>query len=135
MNYCTAAYESNLWDFTTKEFIMMTNAWTTGHKLEWNMPRACKTYLVQNMLALHVPYLRAYLLHRGVFFHSLLAIPSMDARVAVLLAAQDQRSGSGSNLNLLRAETGLDPWTVGRAELRSVLAATNSVEVPEVDSW
>jgi hypothetical protein len=134
--YCTAAYGSNLWDHTTKEFDMLTNAWRTGHKLAWDVPRACRTYLVQSVLAPHVASLRVDLLHRGVnFFRGLLASPSTEVTVAALLAARDLRSSLGTNLALVRKETGLNPWVVGRAELRAALKAADRAEVPEQDSW
>jgi hypothetical protein len=52
--YCTAAYGSNLWDLGGREAVMFTNAWRTGHKLAWDVPRTCHTYLVQTVLAPHV---------------------------------------------------------------------------------
>ena len=120
--YCTAAYGSNHWDYSTQEFKMMCNAWTTGHKLACNVPRACRTYLVQNVLAPHVSSLRAGLLHRGLFFfRSLLKSPSNEARLVALLAARDPRRSLGSILELVRNETGLDPFPVGQAELRAEL--------------
>ena len=40
--YCSAAYGSNLWDLGSREAVMLTNAWRTGHKLAWDVPRACR---------------------------------------------------------------------------------------------
>ena len=105
----------HLWYHDIRVEIALEPQWTTGHKLAWNMPRACRTYLVQNMLAPHVTSLRADLMHRSMsFFHGLRVSPSKEASVAALLAAQDQRSGIGANLNLVRADR---------------------AEVLEVDSW
>ena len=99
---------------------MLTNAWRTRHKLAWDVPRSCHTYLVQTVLAPHVASLRASLLHREVgFFHGLLASPSSEVTVAALLAARDLRSNVGANLALGREVDGLDPWLVGRRELRA----------------
>ena len=90
---------------------MMVNAWRTGHKLAWDMPRNCHTYMVQEVLAPHVVSLRANLLSREVgFFRSLLASPSNEVTVIALLAARDIRSNLGSNLALVRELTKLDPW-------------------------
>ena len=56
--------------------------------------------------------------------------------VVALLAARDLRSSLGSNLALLvREETGLDPWVVGRWELRAALEAADRAPVPQLDSW
>jgi hypothetical protein len=134
--YCTAAYGSNLWDLGSKESYMLTNAWRTGHKLAWGVPRACRTYLVQAVLAPHVASLRASLLHRFTFFfRGLLASASGEVAVMARLAARDVRSTIGSNLALVRQETGLDPWVAGRAELRAALEAADQALVPQLDSW
>ena len=45
--YCSAAYGSNLWDLGSREAQMFPNAWRTGHKLAWDVPRSCHTFLVQ----------------------------------------------------------------------------------------
>ena len=134
--YCSAAYGSNLWDLGSQEAIMLTNSWRTGHKLAWDVPRACRTFLVQSVLAPHVTSLRASLLHRAVgFFHGLLASPSREVVVVALLAARDLRSSLGANLALVREETGLDPWVAGRAELRAALEVADQAPVPQQDSW
>ncbi len=56
-------------------------------------------------------------------------------RVASLLASRDLRSNLGSNLALVREETGLDPWVAGRVELRTALEAADRAPVPQQDSW
>ena len=134
--YCTAVYGSNLWDFDTPESKMMVNAWRTGHKLAWRVPRSCRTYLVQEVLAPHVPGLQASLLSRFVgFFRGLLTSPSNEVTVIALLGARDIRSSLGSNLALIREMTGLDPWVVGRGQLRAALEAADMREVPMQDAW
>ena len=115
---------------------MFTNAWRTGLKLAWNVPRACRTYLVDSVLAAHVTSLRASLLHRAAgFFRGLLLSPSKEVTVVALLAARDIRSNLGANLVLLRAETGMDPWTAGRGELQAALEAANQAPIPQQDRW
>ena len=100
------------------------------------MSRACRTYLVQTVLAPHVTSLRASLLHRAVgFFHGLLASPSQEVVTVALLAARDLRSGLGANLALVREETGLDPWVARRGELRAALEVADQAPVPQQDSW
>ena len=132
--YCTAAYGSNLWKFSKREATMFTNAHRTGHKIAWDVPRACHTYLVETVLAPHVGSLRASLLHRQVgFFHSLLTGPCKEGTVAALLASRDRRTTIGANLALVVEMTGLDPWTTGRAELRAALETAERSPVPPVD--
>jgi hypothetical protein len=49
--YCSSAHGSNLWALGSREAYMLTNAWRTGHKLAWDVPRHCRTFLVQTILA------------------------------------------------------------------------------------
>jgi hypothetical protein len=134
--YCTAMYGSNLWDLRSEESKMLTNAWRTGHKLAWDVPRTCRTHLVQAVLAPHTASLRASLRHRAIgFFRGLLTSTSHEVVLVALLAARDLRSNVGSNLALVQEETGLDPWVAGRAELRAALEAADRAPVPQLDSW
>ena len=134
--YCTAVYGSNLWDLGSSATKMFVNAWRTGHKLAWRVPRSTHTYLVEEVLAPEVPNLYASLLHRfSSFFHGLVTSPSQEVVVVALLAARDLRSNLGSNLDLVRRMTKLDPWTVGRGQLRSALDRAVRKEVPDQDSW
>ena len=61
--YCSAAYYSNLWDLGSREAQKLTNAWRTRHKLAWDVPRHCRTLLVQTVLTLHDTCLWASLLN------------------------------------------------------------------------
>ena len=134
--YCTAAYGSNIWDLGGRECEMLTNAWRTGHKLAWNVPRECRTYLVQEVLAPHVSSLRCSLLHCFVgFFRGLLQSPSHEVTAIALLAARDIRSNLGANLKLVQEKSKLDPWMAGMDQLRAALEAADRVEVPQLDSW
>jgi hypothetical protein len=134
--YCTAMYGSNLWDLGSPEGSMMVNAWRTGHKLAWDVPRACRTYMVQEVLAPHVVSLRASLLSREIgFFRSLLASPSSEVTVLALLAARDVRSNLGSNLALVRDITKLDPWVEPQGALAAALEKADKRDVPEQDRW
>ena len=134
--YCTSVYGSNLWELSGKEAGMVVSAWRTGHKLAWDVPRNCHTYLVEDVLAAGVASLEASLLQRfHGFFRSLLASPSHEVVVVALLAGRDVRSTVGSNLTLLRNKTGLDPWAVGRGHLKAALELATRREVPELDFW
>ena len=132
--YCTSLYGSNLWNLTSPEAEMVFAAWRTGHKLAWGVHRGCRSYLVQQALAPHVTSLRVQILckFRG-FFRSLLYSPSSEVAVVARLAARDLRSSVGTNLALLRQETGLDPWVVGPGHLRTALLAKDRVVVPDRD--
>ena len=115
---------------------MVVSAWRTGHKLAWDVPRNCHTYLVEEVLAAGVANLEASLLLRfHGFFKGLLASPSHEVAVVALLAARDRRSTLGSNLTHLREMTGLNPWTVGRSQLKTALELALRREVPVQDLW
>ena len=135
--YCTSVYGSNLYDFTSKEFGMICSAWKTNVKLAWGVHRGCRTYILQQVLAPNVIPLRVNLLLRfRTFFRSLLVSPSHEVQVAVRLAARDIRSPVGSNLALLRQESGgLDPWTCSPGQLRAALLKSQTVPVPDGDRW
>ena len=115
---------------------MFVNAWKTSHKLAWKVHRGCRTYLVQEVLAPHVPTIRAGLLSRfHSFFLSLLASPSHEVSVVARLAARDARSNLGSNLGLLAERTGMDPWVAPHRDIQTALSKADIVEIPEQDTW
>ena len=115
---------------------MICAAWRTGVKLPWGVHRGCRTYLLQQVLTPGIPSLRVNLLVRfHTFFRSLLVSPSPEVQVAALMAARDIRSSVGSNLALLREESGLDPWTCSTGQLRAALQQAEEVPVPEEDAW
>ena len=134
--YCNAIYGSNLWELSGKEAGMVVSVWQTGHKLAWDVPRNCHTYLVEEVLAAGVASLEASLLSRfHGFFKGLIASPSHEVAVVALLAARDIRSTVGSNLAQLRNMTGLDPWATGRSQLKAALELSTRNEVPEHNHW
>jgi len=133
---CTCVYGSNLYDFDNDEFGMICSAWRTSVKLAWGVHRGCRNYLLQQVLAPGITSLRANLLLRfRTFFRSLVASPSPEVQVAALLAARDLRSSVGSNLALLREESGLDPWTVAPGRLKAALLRAEEAPVPVADTW
>ena len=115
---------------------MVFAAWQTGHKLAWGVHRGCRSYLVQQVLAPHITSLRVQILCKFCgFFRSLLYSPNSDVAVVARLAARDLRSSMGTNMALLRQETGLDPWVIGPGHLRTALLAKDRVVVPDRDKW
>ena len=56
--------------------------------------------------------------------------------MAVRIAGRDVRSSVGSNLAVIRKESGgLDPWTCSPGQLKSALLRAETVPVPEQDAW
>ena len=135
--YCTSVYGSNPYDFKNEEFEMICSAWKTSIKLALSVHSRCHTYLLQQVLAQGRTSLRVNLLLRfRTFFWSLLTSPSLEIQVAALLAARDMRSSIGSNLALIRQESGgLDPWTVSPGQLKAALVRAEEVAVPLEDAW
>ena len=134
--YCTAVYGSNLWDLRSPEAEMVYNSWKTSVKLSWNVPRGCRTYLLQNFLAPGLISLRVNIMTRfRSFFRSLMSSPSKEVQIVSRLAARDMRSTLRSNLALLREETGLDPWIVSPAHLRRELISAETSSIPAEDQW
>jgi hypothetical protein len=135
--YCCSVYGSNLYDFKDNEFGMICSAWRTGVKLAWGVHRGCRTYLLQQVLAPGVTSLRLNMLMRfRTFFKSLLDSPSPEVQVAVRLAARDLRSSVGSNLAILRQESGgLDPWAVSPGQLKTALLKAETAAIPAQDVW
>ena len=134
--YCTAVYGSNLWELGSNETNMLVNSWKTGLKLAWGVTRACRTYLVETVLAPHVRSLRARLLLRFInFFRALLTGPSREVTVVALLAARDKRSSIGANLAVVSELTKLDPWVSSIGELRNSLEEADRAKIPDRDEW
>ena len=134
--YCCSWYGSNIWDLNSKETEMACASWRTCYKLTWDVPRATRSYLVQETLTPGVTPLRVRLLlnFRG-FFKSLLKSPSPEVQVVAMMAGQDIRSTAGSNIEILRKETGLNPWTAPYSKLKAALMKVATVEIPPGDFW
>ena len=71
------------------------------------------------------------LLRLRSFFRSLLE--SLSVEVAMM--ARDVRSTLGSNLQVLRMETGLNPWAATHGQVKAALLAGSRVETPVRDFW
>ena len=134
--HCTAMYGSSLWDLRGKCVQSVYSSWKTAIKLAWGVHRGCRSYLLQSVLAPGVPSMKVKLLTRFLgFFHSLLSSPSKEITVAVRLAARDVRSNLGSNLAWIREETNMDPWSINKSTLRSLLTLVETETPTEADQW
>ena len=60
--YCCSWYGSNIWDLNSKEAEMVCAAWRTCYKMTWDVPRATRSYLLQETLMPDVTPLRVRLL-------------------------------------------------------------------------
>ena len=116
--------------------INVFNAWNTGVKLTWGVPRATRSYLVQKVLDGGITSAKVYILARYAgFFQSLRKSPCHEVRVMAGLASRDIRTTTGGNLRLLEELVGLDPWVFGSSRLKEDLAKNETCEVPPLDQW
>ena len=125
--YCCSWYGSSLWDLNIKEAEMVCASWRTSCKLTWDVPRATRSYLVQETLIPGVTSLSVrFLINFKCFFKSLLNSPSPEVQVVAMLAGQDITITAGSNLEILRSETGMNPWTAPHDKLNEALVNKNN---------
>ena len=114
----------------------MFNAWTTCVKLTWDVPRATRKYLVQQVLGAGLTSVKVDIMARFAgFFAGLRKSPCYEVRVLSNLAGRDVRTTTGSNLNILRELSGLDPWVYGGARIREELVKGEEVAVDDADRW
>ena len=134
--YCSSFYGCMLWDLGGEGASQLYNAWSTGIKLAWEVPRATRTYLVQNVLASGITSAKVDILARYAnFFRSLRKSPSQEVSVMANIVGRDLRSTTGSNLKLLEESSGLNPWTYDSSRIKMELIAREKVVIPEQDAW
>ena len=134
--YCSSFYGCMLWDLSGEKAGQVFNAWTTAVKLAWGVPRATRSYLVQQVLTPGVSSARADILARFAgFFRALRKSPSSEVSVMANLVGRDLRSTTGRNLAYLQDCSGLDPWVFGSDRLKVEVTKKEAVDVPAVDEW
>ena len=125
--YCCSFYGSMLWDLGGEGASQVFNSWTTGVRLTWGVPRATRSYLVQQVLGSGLTSARVDILARFAgFFQSLRKSPSYEVAVMAGLAGRDIRTTTGKNLKLVEELTGLDPWVFGSGRVKQVQLWTSS---------
>ena len=109
------------------------NVWAVNVKLAWGVPRATRTYILQQCLAPGSTSAKTEILARFVgFFRGLRKSSSHEVRTVALMAARDMRTCLGRNLRVVEELSGgLDPWVASTSTVRSVLSAREAVSVPE----
>ena len=134
--HSTALYGSNLWRLDSPVAESVYSSWRTNIKLAWGLPRGCHTYFIDNVLATHVPPVKASVLGKfHSFFHGLLRSESREVQVVSRLAARDLRSSLGSNLRILSDVSGLDPWSTTGEEMKVRLRESLRKKTPESEIW
>jgi hypothetical protein len=135
--YCTSYYGCLAgWDLGSAAAAAYFSAQTVGIKLAWGVPRATRTYLVQQCLAPGATSARAEVLARFTgFFTGLRNSPSPEVRTMALLAARDLRTTTGSNIRKVEEASGLSVWNSTTAQVRLAVKRNELVPVPAEDAW
>jgi hypothetical protein len=99
------------------------------------VPRATRTYLVEQVLCPSITSVKVDILAKYVgFFKNLRKSPSPEVSFMAHLVGRDMRTVTGRNLRLVKDETGLCPWLESSVKVKSVLAKVK-VEIPPGDHW
>ena len=126
-------YGSMLWDLFGDAAGQAFRTWNTCVKLAWDVPRWTHNYFVDGMLAGDLHSVRKKVVCQYVsFFQKLKTCPQREIRILARVVARDQTSVTGRNLERLRQEFYLDPWTMSSKTFK---AAYKGYLVPEQDKW
>ena len=133
--YVGSHYGSMLWDLDSDMAGQYFNAWNTCVKLTWQVPRATHRYFVDQLLSCGHSSVRTDIMARYTrFIKGLQASPSMEVAVMFGVAKRDVRTVTGSNISLIRQDTGLDPVTSSPWEVKKRLLG-NVASAPDTDEW
>ena len=133
--YAGSHYGSMLWELGSEMTLQYFNAWNTCVKLAWQVPRASHTYFVDHLLSCGLSSVRMDTLARYTrFVRNLMTSPSMEVAVMCGVAKRDIRTVTGSNIALIRWETGLDPILSSLGKVKEQLKK-KMASVPDMDQW
>ena len=97
--YNCSFYGSNLWDLDSSSAKQIYSAWDTNVKLTWSVPRATRSYLVEQVLSSGYTSARVDILAKFAgFFKSLRLSPSPEVSFLTFLVGRDLRTVTGRNL-------------------------------------
>ena len=134
--YCGSFYGCMLWDLSGQGAQQVFNSWNTAVKLAWSVPRATRTFLLQQVLTAGITSAKVDILARyRNFFHGLRKSPCHEVTVMANIASRDLRSTTGSNIRVVEQLSGLDIWECNPTELKEVLKQKDLVDVPLPDQW
>ena len=133
--YCGAFYGSMLWDLGGPGAGQVFKSWNTCIKLTWQVPRATRSYFVDQLLASDVTSVKTDIMTRYTkFLKSLNNSPSSEVSIMANIASRDVRSVTGSNIAHIFAITGLDPRHASPNDIKTVSNMLRS-EPDHIDSW
>ena len=133
--YTCDFYGAMLWDLGSDQVQQLFRCWYTCVKLAWIVPRACHTYLVDNLLSAGLSSVKEDIMLRYLkFFRGLLSSPCREVVLMANLSARDVRTTVGKNLMYLREESSLDSWSVSPSDLRAAVHERKA-SIPVEDRW
>ena len=135
--YCTSYYGCLAgWDLGSDASKSYFAAQKVGVKLAWGVPRATRTYLLQQCLAPGATSARAEVMGRFAgFFAGLRNAPSPEVRTVALLCARDMRTTTGRNVHTVEQASGLSVWNSTTSQIRNAIKVKETVPVPVGDMW
>ena len=96
--YTCSFYGSNLWELGGRMANQVYNSWGTAVRLTWSVPRATRSYLVEQVLSPGLTSVRTDILAKYVgFFRNLRISPSHEVSFMAQLVSRDLRSVTGRN--------------------------------------
>ena len=126
-------YGSMLWDLFGEKAGQLYRSWRTTVKVTWDVPRSTHTFLVDNLLAPHLPTVKQQLIGRYVnFVKKLFNSISPEVRVVANMVARCARSTTGKNLLCIERETHLDPLLAQPWQIRN---AVQREQTPPNEGW
>ena len=97
--YCCSMHNCMTWPLYSTAARQFYNCWSTCVKLAWDVDRATKSYLVENLLSGGLPSMRSSILAcYGRFYHGVRHSPALEIRTLACIATADFRSTTGTNL-------------------------------------
>ena len=133
--YCCSLYGSMTWPLFSAKAAQVFNCWSTCVKLDWDVPRATHTYLVDNLLSGGLPSLRSSVLARYCTFYArLMRSSSLAVRVLANICSHDVRSLTGSNVYNIEKEAKMNILKVSLVNVKAELLALRTM-VPLEERW
>ena len=133
--YCSALYGAMLWDLGGSGADMMFKAWNTCVKLTWQVPRATRSYFVDQLLECGLTSLKSDTVARYTkYLQNLPRSPSAEVVIMFNVASRDIRSQTGANIKYIEEMTGLNPKYCSVSEMKKELSNLK-ISPDACDAW
>ena len=98
-----------LWDLAGDGAVQVFNSWSIAVRLTWSVPRATRTYILQQVLSAGMTSAKVDIMARyRNYLHCLMKSPCYELAVLANLTGRDIRINTGSNLRILQETSGLN---------------------------